>query len=59
MLVFLEQFKPIRCNMDVIFLKTNGELDNYTYLGVNAKLSDAENAVLDKGTELDQMLVLE
>ena len=59
LLGFLEQFKPVRCNMDVIFLKTNGELDNYTYLGVNAKLSDAENAVLDNGTELDQMLVLE
>lgn len=58
LLGFLEQFKPVRCNMDVIFLKTNAELDNYTYLGINAKLSGEQEAVLDDALELDQMRIM-
>lgn len=55
---FLEQFTPIRCNMNVIFLKDYGNMDKYTYLGVNAVLSDEATGVLDDNAELDQMVFL-
>lgn len=55
---FLEQFTPIRCNMNVIFLKDYGNMDKYTYLGVNAVLSDEATGVLDDDAELDQMVFL-
>lgn len=56
---FLEQFTPIRCNMNVIFLKDYGNMDRYTYLGVNAVLRDETAGVLDDDNELDQMIYLQ
>lgn len=56
---FMEQFTPIRCNMNVIFLKDYGNMDKYTYLGVNAVLSDETTGSLDNDIELDQMIYLE
>jgi phage tail-like protein len=55
---FLEQFMPARCNMDVVFLKEHGELDKYTYLGMNTKLTDTDTGVLDGSMEIDEMTVM-
>lgn len=44
--------------MNVIFLKDYGNMDKYTYLGVNAVLSDKATGVLDDNAELDQMVFL-
>ncbi len=56
---FMEQFAPIRCNMNVIFLKDYGNMDRYTYLGVNAVLGDEAAGTLDNNMELDQRVYLE
>lgn len=59
LMYFLEQFMPIRCKMNVIFLKNHGEMDHYTYLGINASLTDMETGMLDTDLELDQMIMLQ
>jgi phage tail-like protein len=58
LIYFLEQFKPVRCNMNVVFLKEHGELDRYTYLGMNAKLTDTSTGVMDGNMEIDEMTVM-
>ena len=45
--------------MNVIFLKNHGEMDHYTYLGINASLTDMETGMLDTDLELDQMIMLQ
>lgn len=59
LMYFLEQFMPIRCKMNVIFLRNHGEMDHYTYLGINASLTDMETGMLDTDLELDQMIMLQ
>lgn len=50
---FLEQFKPVRCHMNIIFLKEHGEMDKYTYLGMNARLTDVDEGSMDDSLEMD------
>lgn len=49
LLFLLEQFKPMKCSMRIIFLKKGGRMDEHTYMDINAMVSDAAFGYLDSG----------
>lgn len=49
LLFLLEQFKPMKCSMRIIFLKKGGRMDTHTYLDVNAMTEDYTFGYLDNG----------
>lgn len=49
LLFLLEQFKPMKCSMRIIFLKKGGRMDEHTYMDVNAMTQDLSFGYLDKG----------
>ena len=56
--LFLEQFVPIRSRLQLIYLNGYNEMDQYTYLDINASLKAEQNGQMDEGVELDQMYIL-
>ena len=59
LLHLLRQFKPIRCRLNILFLKQRGVLDGHTYLDWNAVTFQQEEGNLDKSILVDGAIVLE
>lgn len=58
LLRLLEQFKPIRCRLHLLFLENRGVLDTHTYLDRNAVIFSGEEGRLDGSTLADGAFVL-
>lgn len=55
----IDQFKPIRCRYQIVFLEDCGGLDAFTYLDVNSALLQSAPGNLDDGKALTGMTYLE
>ena len=53
LLFLLDQFKPIRSRLHIIRMKKAGQLDSYSYLDMNARISRQGMGSLDSSQELD------
>lgn len=58
LLRILDQFKPIRCRLRILFLENKGELDTHTYLDRNAVIFSKEEGSLDGSMFVDEAVVL-
>lgn len=54
----LQQFIPVRCKLNLVFLDEKSNMDTYCYLDTNAKLKKEEVAFLDKRMVLDKNIIL-
>lgn len=59
LLRLLEQFKPIRCRLHILFLENRGILDTHTYLDRNAVVFTGEEGSLDVSTPADGVITLQ
>lgn len=59
LLHLLEQFKPVRCRLHILFLEKRSELDRYTYLDRNAVVFSQEAGSMDFTTLVDGAVVLQ
>ena len=59
LMFLLEQYKPIRCRLNVVGLKKMGTLDSYSYMDMNAGIWEKEGAKLDEKTTMDSVMVLQ
>lgn len=59
LLHLLEQFKPIRCRLAVVFLENSGVLDGYNYLDSNACVYTSSIADLDEQQLMDGTVVIQ
>jgi len=55
----IDQLKPIRCTVSVVFLQNQGVLDGYNYMDCNAVAYTNTSANLDEEYLPDEMMVLE
>ncbi len=55
----LEQFLPVRCKLKLECFEDSGMLDSRVYLDMNARVSEADTAVLDDYMEMDGYIILE
>lgn len=55
----LEQFKPVRCRLAVVFLGSTGVLDDYNYLDNNAYVYSGNVADLDDEKLMDGAVVIQ
>lgn len=58
LLFLLEQFKPIRCNLHVVFLDDNSKMNSHCYLDVNAKIHEIGEGKMDGKQTMDGAVVL-
>ena len=58
LLHLLEQFKPVRCRLHILFLENRGVLDTHTYLDRNAVVFAEEEGSMDVSTLVDGAIVL-
>lgn len=54
----LEQFKPVRGSLRLVFLREEGILDSYCYLDWNASIMVQREGILDQGHFMDRMITL-
>ena len=59
LLHLLEQFKPVRCRIAVVFLENTGVLDSYNYLDRNACVFTSSVADLDEEQLMDGTVVIQ
>lgn len=59
LLHLLEQFKPIRCRLAVVFLENTGVLDDYNYLDNNAYVYTGNVADLDDEKLMDGTVIIQ
>ncbi len=59
LLFLLEQFKPVRARLRIVNLKKNSMLDSYSYLDVNAGITQEGVGSLDTSQEMDGAIRLE
>ena len=59
LMFLLNQFKPVRCRLLIYFLDARGELDNHTYLDMNAQIQDLSVGSLDHNISLDAMALFD
>lgn len=59
LLHLLEQFKPIRCRLAVVFLENTGVLDSYNYLDGNAYVYSSSMADLDDEQLMDGTVIIQ
>ena len=59
LMFLLNQYKPVRARLHMIYLKRNGNLDNYSYLDINAKVPDAIEGILDNGVNMSETIQLQ
>lgn len=59
LLHLLEQFKPVRCRLSVVFLENAGVLDGYSYLDHNAYVYSSSDAQLDDEQLMDGTVVIQ
>ncbi len=55
---FLEQFKPVRCRLRILFTKNSGVLDTHSYIDRNAVVLFGEEGRMDVSTQADGAIVL-
>ena len=55
----LQQFKPVRCCVAVIFLENTGVLDSYNYLDQNAYVFSNSVADLDDEQLMDGTVIIQ
>lgn len=58
LLHLLEQFKPVRCRLHILFLEKRSELDRYTYLDQNAVVFSDKTGNMDVSKLVDGAVVL-
>ena len=58
LMFILEQYKPVRCRLNVIGLKKAGTLDSYSYMDMNAGIWEKSGARLDEKNIMDSVMVL-
>ena len=54
----LNQFKPLRSRIHIVHLKSDGVLDSHSYLDMNARVFEVENAGLDESQVMDGVVTL-
>lgn len=54
----LDQFKPLRCRIHIVHLKSDGVLDSHSYLDMNARVFEVEHAGLDESQMMDGVVTL-
>lgn len=54
----LQQFIPVRCRLNLVFLDEKSNMDTYCYLDTNARLKQEEAAYLDCRKVLDENIIL-
>lgn len=59
LLHLLEQFKPVRCKLAVVFLENTGVLDSYNYLDNNAYVYTSSDADLDEEQLMDGTVIIQ
>lgn len=59
LLRLLEQFKPIRCRLHILFLENRGVLDAHTYLDRNAAVFSEKQGSLDDSMFVDGTVVIQ
>ncbi|MBO5278781.1 MAG: hypothetical protein J6B06_04765 [Lachnospiraceae bacterium] len=59
LLQLLNQFKPVRARLNLVFLKKEGRLDSYCYLDKNAQIGIWEEGVLDQGQNMEGTIILQ
>lgn len=53
LLCLLDQFKPVRCQVNLVFMRKNSILGGYCYLDINAAIHESQAGVLESGHALD------
>lgn len=53
LLFVLNQFKPVKTRVNLVFLKERGVLDRYSYMDINAALYKSQEGKLDYGIPMD------
>lgn len=53
LLCLLDQFKPVRSQVNLVFMRRNSILGGYCYLDINATLHESAAGMLDGGCALD------
>ncbi len=60
LMLLLEQFKPVRCRIRIVYLADSSILDQYSCLDINARTLQEENGELDGGQQsADRVMVLQ
>lgn len=59
LLFLLNQFKPVRSRVGIVFLRDGGKLDSHSYLDVNAELIQASAGSLDRSSALNGLTFLQ
>ena len=59
LLRLLEQFKPVRCRLAVVFLENTGVLDGYSYLNHNTYVYGSSFAELDDEQLMDGTVIIQ
>lgn len=56
-LYILEQFKPVRSSMKIMFLSKNSKIDGNSYLDMNAAIEDGTNKALDSNENYENIIL--
>lgn len=59
LLCLLDQFKPVRCQVNLVFIKRNSILGGYCYLDLNATIHESRPGTLERGCALDDGCFME
>ncbi len=59
LLFLLNQYRPVRSRLHLIYLKQTSTLDSYSYLDMNARVPDEQAAALDEQQELSGVIRLQ
>jgi phage tail-like protein len=59
MMVILDEFKPVRSRLKLVFAERNYNLDSYCYLDFNASLDHKGDAYIDGGNKMNGMVMLQ
>ena len=58
LLYILNQFKPVRCRINLKYLEENGDLDSLVYMDMNAQMIDNQAILLDEAVSLDENMTI-
>lgn len=56
-LYILEQFKPVKSSMKIMFLSKNSKIDSNSYLDMNAAIEDGANKALDSNGNYENIIL--
>ena len=58
LMYILNQFKPVRCRINLKYLEQTGNFDGHMYMDMNAAISDQQALLLDDSAMLDENMVI-